>query len=199
MCHGRPVGRLLYSAIASLDGYVADASGGFAWAAPDDEVHAFVNDLQRPIGTYLYGRRMYEVMAAWQSLGDEPGDSRVVADFAALWRAADKVVYSATLLEVGTPRTRLVTRFDSVSVQAMKDGSERDLSVGGPTLAAHALAAGLVDEVQLFVVPEVVGGGTAVFAPGTRASLELVDDHRFAGGTTHLRYRRRPGPVRGRG
>ena len=180
--------KLLYTAIASLDGYVADAHGVFDWAAPDDEVHAFVNDLERPVGTYLYGRRMYEVMAVWQTL-PRAGLSPVAADFAALWRAADKVVYSSFLPAVTTPRTRLERRFDAQAVARLKASSSRDLSVGGPSLAAAALRAGLVDECGLIVAPVVVGGGTAWLPAGLRLGLELCDERRFAGGMVYLRYR----------
>jgi dihydrofolate reductase len=179
--------RLIYSAIASLDGYVADEDGRFDWAAPDDEVHAFVNDQERPIGTYLYGRRMYEVMQAWETM-DTPAPS-VERDFAQIWRAADKVVYSTTLEAVPTARTRLERRFDPDAVRELKATAERDLSIGGPHLAAAALRAGLVDECQLYLSPVVVGGGTRALPDGVRAPLELLGEHRFGSGVVHLRYR----------
>jgi dihydrofolate reductase len=179
--------RLIYSAIASLDGYVADEDGRFDWAAPDDEVHAFVNDQERPIGTYLYGRRMYEVMQAWETM-DTPAPS-VERDFAQIWRAADKVVYSTTLEAVPTARTRLERRFDPDAVRELKATAERDLSIGGPHLAAAALRAGLVDECQLYLSPVVVGGGTRARPDGVRAPLELLGEHRFGSGVVHLRYR----------
>jgi dihydrofolate reductase len=180
--------KLIYSAIASVDGYVADANGNFDWAAPDEEVHAFVNDLERPIGTYLYGRRMYDVMAVWETLpvDDEPP---VMRDFAELWRAADKVVYSRTLDEVTTPKTRLEREFDAEAVRGLKDAAASDLSVGGPGLAAEALAAGLVDEIGLFLTPVVVGGGTRALPDGVRLDLELLDERRFASGVVYASYR----------
>ena len=180
--------RLVYSAIASLDGYVADAAGKFDWAAPDEEVHAFVNELERPIGTYLYGRRMYEVMVAWEDMADP---APVMQDYAAVWQAADKIVYSTTLEAVSSARTRLERDFDPAAVRRLKETRERDLSVGGPGLAGAAIAAGLVDECHLFVIPIVVGGGTRALPDGVRWELELVDEHRFGGGVVHLRYRTR--------
>lgn len=186
------MGRLIYSAIASLDGYVADADGNFDWAAPDDEVHAFVNDLERSVGTYLYGRRMYEVMTYWETaptLGDERAVGR---DFAAIWQAADKVVYSKTLESVTTARTRLVRDFDPDAIRELKAASARELGIGGPHLAAHAIAAGLVDEWQLFVTPIVVGGGTPWLPHDVLVQLELIDERRFASGVVHLRYRTKP-------
>jgi dihydrofolate reductase len=178
-------GKLIYSAIASLDGYTADAEGKFDWARPDAEVHAFVNDLERPIGTYLYGRRMYEVMAVWETM-DDPAP--VSQDFAALWRAADKVVYSTTLAEPSSTRTRIEREFDVDAVGALKEAANRDLTIGGPELAAHALAAGLVDEVQLLLTPIVVGGGTRALPEGVRLGLELMDERRFGNGVVFLRY-----------
>jgi dihydrofolate reductase len=180
------VGRLVYSAIASLDGYVADAGGSFAWAAPDSEVHAFANELERPIGTHLFGRRMYEVMAVWDTLDDEAPEMR---DFAELWRATDKVVYSRTLSEVSTARTRLEREFDPDAVLRMKGEAEADISVGGPGLAEAALRAGLVDELHLIAVPVVVGGGTHWLPRDIRLDLELLDERRFAGGAVYLRHR----------
>jgi dihydrofolate reductase len=185
------VGKLIYSAITSLDGYVADATGNFDWAAPDEQMHAFVNDLERPIGTYLYGRRMYEVMAYWETAptaGDEPACER---EFAAIWQAADKVVYSKSLESVSTERTRLEQDFDPDSIRTMKEGAERDLTVGGPHLAAQAIKAGLVDELQLFVTPIVVGGGSPWLPDDVRVNLDLIDERRFASGVAHLRYRTR--------
>jgi dihydrofolate reductase len=176
----------MYSVIASLDGYVADADGRFDWSVPDDEVHAFVNDLERPVGTYLYGRRMYEVMAAWETMdADEP----LQRDFAAIWRTADKVVYSRTLETVSTPRTRLERDFDAAAVQRLKESAGSDISIGGPGLAAHALAAGLVDECHLFLSPVSVGGGTRALPDDVRVDLELLDERRFGNGVVYLRYR----------
>jgi dihydrofolate reductase len=180
---------LVYTAICSLDGYVNDRDGGFDWAAPDEEVHAHVNEHERPVGTYLYGRRLYETMAVWETFGLDPAESPVVREYGELWRAADKVVYSRTLPAVGTSRTRLERSFGADAVRAMKDAATRPLSVGGPGLAAEALRAGLVDECNLYVVPEIVGGGTPALPSGLRASLALVEERRFGNGTVYLRYR----------
>jgi dihydrofolate reductase len=183
-----PVGKLIYSAITSLDGYIRDATGDFGWAAPDEEVHRFINDLERPVGTYLYGRGMYETMCFWETADDpEP----VMTDYAAIWRAADKVVYSSTLAHVSSERTRIERAFDPESVRRMVASSAADVSIAGPTLAADAIAAGIVDEVQLFVVPIVVGGGKRALPDNVVVPLELVDERRFARGTVYLRYRRR--------
>jgi dihydrofolate reductase len=182
------VARLVYSGIASLDGYVVDADGSFEWAAPDEEVHAFVNDLERSIGTYLYGRRMYDVMRAWETMPTE-GEPAVIADYAAIWRSADKVVYSTIPGAPSTPRTRIEPRFDPGVVRRMKAAADRDLSIGGPTLAAHAIRAGLVDESHLFLTPVLVGGGTSYFPEGVAARLELLNEHRFGGGVVHLHHR----------
>lgn len=179
--------KLVYSAIASLDGYVADANGNFDWAAPDDEVHAFVNDLERPVGTYLYGRRMYAVMRAWEEIGLAGGPA-VERDFAQIWRAAEKVVYSTSLDSVSTARTRIERTFDVQAVFEMKAKATQDISIGGPTLAAHALSAGLVEECHLFLVPFVVGGGTPALPRGVRLRLELQDERCFASGVVHLHY-----------
>jgi dihydrofolate reductase len=178
--------KLIYSGIASLDGYVVDAGGNFDWAAPDAEVHAFVNDLERPVGTYLYGRRMYETMAVWETMDDPAPEMR---DYGELWRAADKVVYSRTLESVSTPRTRLERELAPDAVRALVADASRDVSVGGPTLAGAALAAGLVDEIQLFLNPIAVGGGTPALPHGLRVGLELLDHRRFAGGVVYLSYR----------
>jgi dihydrofolate reductase len=178
--------KLIYAAIASLDGYVADADGEFAWAAPDDEVHAFVNDLERPIGMHLYGRRMYEVMAAWETIED---DHPVMRDFAELWRAADKVVYSKTLDAVSTKRTQLERAFEPDAVRRMKESADRDISIGGPGIAAHALEAGIVDELHFFAVPVIVGAGTHWLPDDVRFELELLDERRFRSGVVHLHYR----------
>jgi dihydrofolate reductase len=179
---------LVYSVIASLDGYTADAEGKFDWAEPDEEVHAFVNELERGTGTYLYGRRMYETMVYWETV-PLAGQSPVVTDFAGIWRAADKVVYSTTLKTASSARTRIEPRFDPEAVRALK--RRGDVSVGGPGLAASAIRAGLVDEYHLLVTPVVVGGGTAVFPDGVRAGLDLVAERRFASGMVYLRYRAR--------
>jgi dihydrofolate reductase len=194
--------KLIYSAIASLDGYVADEDGNFDWAEPDAEVHAFVNDLERPIGTYLLGRRMYEVMVYWENVPDLAGQSPVSQDYAHIWQAAEKVVYSRTLAQKrnalgplsltaygpGT-RTRIEREFDPEAVRRLKASAERDLSVGGAELAAQALAAGLVDECQLFLTPVVVGGGNPALPKHLRLRLELLDERRFASGVVYLRHR----------
>ncbi|MDO8848262.1 MAG: dihydrofolate reductase family protein [Coriobacteriia bacterium] len=180
--------RLICSALASLDGYVADESGRFDWAMPDESVHTFVNDLERSAGTHLYGRRMYEVMAAWETLGSSPEDPPYIRDFAAIWRAADKIVYSKTLETVSTARTRIERDFDPEAVRRMKQDRSSDILVGGPTLAAEAISAGLVDEYHLFVFPVAVGGGLP-FLPGhVRLDLTLLDERRFSDGVVYLRY-----------
>ncbi|WP_042426191.1 dihydrofolate reductase family protein [Streptacidiphilus anmyonensis] len=184
--------RLIYSAIASLDGYVEDEKGEFGWAAPDEEVHAAVNDLERPIGTYLYGRRMYETMASWETAGLGADDPAVAREFAELWRAAEKVVYSRTLGTVATARTRIERDFDPAAVRRMKEESPHDLTIGGAELAGRALAAGLVDEVQLFLHPVSVGGGKPALPRGVRLRLELLAERPFHGGVFHLRYAVRP-------
>jgi dihydrofolate reductase len=179
--------KLIYSAITSLDGYVADEDGNFDWAAPDEEVHSFVNDLERPVGTYLYGRRMYEVMVAWETmpLADQPA----MQDYAEIWRAADKVVYSKTLESVSSARTRIERDFGPEAVRQMKTSAERDIAVGGPDLAAQAIKAGLVDEYHLFVTPIAVGGGKQSLPDNVRLELELLDERRFGNGVVHLHYR----------
>jgi len=181
--------KLIYSALASLDGYTADESGNFDWAAPDEEVHAFVNDLERPIGTYLYGRRMYRVMSYWETAQTLPDESAAVGeDYARIWRAADKVVYSRTLDTVSSERTRIERDFDPQAVRRLKESAGRDIGIGGPELAAEALRAGLVDELQLFVNPVVVGGGTRALPDKLRLQLDLLDEQRFGNGVVFLRY-----------
>lgn len=179
---------LIYSAIISLDGYVADENGTFDWAAPDDEVHAFVNDLERPVGTYLYGRRMYEVMVFWETAHTRPEQSPVIQDFASIWQMADKIVYSRTLEAVSSVRTRIERDFDPEAVRRMKTAAGSPISVGGPNLAAQALKAGLIDECHLFVAPIVVGGGTQALPNNVRLTLELLDERRFSSGVVHLHY-----------
>lgn len=186
------MGKLMYSMIASLDGYIADEDGNFDWSVPDEEVHAFINDFERPIATYLYGRRMYEVMIGWETMPTCPDQPAEIRDFAAIWRAADKIVYSTTLETVSSARTRVERRFDPEAIRRLKARSQSDISIGGPDLAAHALQAGLVDECHLYVTPIVVGGGNPVFPAGLRLSLELLDQRRFGNGVTFLRYRTRP-------
>lgn len=177
---------LIYSAIASLDGYVEDEQGTFDWAAPDEEVHAFVNDLERPVGTYLYGRRMYETMAYWETDGDEGAVSR---DYAAIWRAAEKVVFSRTLQTVSSARTRIERKFDAAAITRLKESSPSDVSIGGAELGGRAIAEGLVDECRLFLGPVLVGGGKRVLPPGVHTELELLDERRFRSGVVYLRYR----------
>jgi dihydrofolate reductase len=183
--------KLIYSAITSLDGYIADEDGNFDWAAPDEEVHAFVNDLERPVGTYLYGRRMYEVMTYWETAHTLPDQRPVEHDFAELWQAADKIVYSKTLETPSSARTRIERDFDPEAVRQLKASAGRDLTVGGPHLAAQAFKAGLVDEFQLFFVPMVVGGGNQALPDHVRLRLELLDERRFGNGMVYLRYRTR--------
>jgi dihydrofolate reductase len=180
---------LIFSAMTSLDGYVADADGEFGWAAPDEQVHAFVNDLMRPVGTHLYGRRLYEVMQYWETGDTVEGTPPVEQDFARIWQAADKVVYSRTLESVSTARTRIEREFDPEAVRQLKASADRSITVGGPGLAAVAFREGLVDEVHQFLAPAVVGGGTRALPDGVRFDLELADEHRFDGGVVFLRYR----------
>lgn len=180
--------KLIYSAITSLDGYTEDEAGNFDWAAPDEELHAFVNDLERPVGTYLYGRRMYETMAAWETLGTGPEAPPVARDFGEIWRAADKIVFSRTLQTVSTARTRIEREFGPALVRGLKESSDRDLTVGGPELAGQAIASGLVDECHLFIHPVVVGGGKPSIPREVRAGLRLIDQRRFESGVVHLHY-----------
>jgi dihydrofolate reductase len=181
------VARLIYSAIASLDAYVADEQGNFDWAKPDEEVHTFLNELERPVGTYLYGRGMYETMVYWETAGgaDQPPVAR---DFAEMWRAATKVVYSRTLDAVSSAGTRIERDFNADAVRRMKAEAGHDITVGGPDLAGQALAAGLVDECQMFVAPIVIGGGKPLLPSNVRLQLELLDQRRFGNGMVYLRY-----------
>jgi dihydrofolate reductase len=181
--------RLVYSAITSLDGYVEDGDGNFDWAMPDEEVYSVVNDLERPVGTYLYGRRMYETMVFWENDENFADGPPVVRDFARIWRGAEKVVYSTTLPAVGSARTRIERRFDPEAVRRMKETAERDITVGGSDLAAQAIRARLVDECHLFVTPVLVGGGKPALPDRVRLRLELVDERRFGNGVVHLHYR----------
>ena len=179
--------KLIYLTIASLDGYVADEDGKFDWGEPDEEVHTFINDLARPVGTHLYGRRMYEVLVVWEnlSLADQPP---YIRDFAEIWRAADKIVYSKTLETVSSARTRLEREFDPEAVRQLKASADRDLAVAGPELAGQAIKAGLVDELQLLLAPVLVGGGTDALPDKVRMELELLDERRFGNGMAFLRY-----------
>ncbi len=181
--------KLIYTAIASLDGYIADADGNFDWAAPDEEVHSFVNDLERQSGTYLYGRRMYEVMQFWESVDATSDESPVFHDYAALWKDADKIVFSRTLGAPTTKRTRIEREFEPAMIQRLKAESPREISIGGPELAAHAIRAGLVDECRLFLHPVLRGGGNQALPDDVRVRLELLDERRFNSGVVYLRYR----------
>ena len=184
------MGKLVYSAIASLDGYVEDGDGRFDWCAPDAEVHGFANELERGIGTHLYGRRMYETMVVWETM-DLEGEPAVIRDYAAIWRAAEKVVYSRTLAEVASERTRIERDFDVEAVRELKSAAARDLAIGGAELAGRAIAAGLVDEQQLLLAPVLVGAGKRALPAGVRADLELLDQRRFESGFVFLRHRYR--------
>jgi dihydrofolate reductase len=180
--------KLIYTAIMSLDGYIADENGNFTWAEPDAEVHAFINDLVRPVGTYLYGRRMYETMAVWQTVDTGTDQAPVYRDYADIWRSADKIVYSRTLDRVSTPRTRLEHAFEPDGVRLMKRSAARDIAIGGADLTAQAIRAGLVDAYQLFLTPVIIGSGSQAIPDGFRQTLELVDERRFAGGMIYLHY-----------
>jgi dihydrofolate reductase len=184
--------KLIYSVITSLDGYVADKNGNFDWAAPDEEVHRFVNDLERPIGTYLYGRRIYETMVYWETAHSLPDQPPFIQDFAGIWQGADKIVYSKTLETVSSARTRIERDFDPDAIRQMKASADRDFSVGGPDLAAQAIKAGLVDEYHLFLTPIIVGGGKQSLPDNVRRELELLDERRFDNGVVHLHYRTKP-------
>ena len=181
--------RLIYSAITSLDGYVEDKDGKFEWAAPDDEVHAFVNDLERRIGTYLYGRRMYETMIFWETVSTGPEQPAVVRDFAEIWRAAEKIVYSRTLQKASSARTRIEHDFSPDAIRQLKSTSGSDVTIGGAELAGRAIAAGLLDECHLFLNPVLVGGGKRALPDNVRADLELINERRFQNGVVHLHYR----------
>jgi dihydrofolate reductase len=180
--------KLIYVANVSLDGYIEDEHGKLDWTAPDDEVFTFITDLVRPVGAYLYGRRMYETMAVWEADPALAAQSELMADFARVWQTADKIVYSTTLPAVATATTRLERRFDPDSVRDIKTSAASDLTVGGPTLAAHAFNAELVDESRLFVHPVLVGRGKPAFPSDSRAQLELLEEHRFGNGVVYLRY-----------
>ena len=181
--------KLIYAAIASLDGYVEDEEGRFDWAMPDEEVHAFVNDLERPIGTHLYGRRMYETMVFWETVSTEADQPAVIRDFAGIWRAAEKIVYSRALQTVCSARTRIEREFDRDAARRLKQSSRADITVGGAELAGHAIGAGVIDECHLFLCPIVVGDGKRALTDNVRAQLELLDERRFRNGVVHLHYR----------
>jgi dihydrofolate reductase len=181
--------RLIYASNMSIDGFTEDQQGAFDWAPPDDDVFVFITDLMRSAGTYLYGRRMYELLAVWETDPTLAERSDLMADYASAWQAADKVVFSSTLAAPATANTKLERHFQPGEVEDLKAAASRDLLVGGPNLAAQALAAGLVDEVQLFVWPIVLGGRNPALPSGARADLELLDEHRFRNGVVWLRYR----------
>src|SRR5450432_2833806 len=183
--------KLIYVSNVSLDGYIEDEHGNFNWTAPSDEVFAFITDLVRPVGTHLYGRRMYDTMAVWETDPGLAAQSALMGDFANVWQAAEKVVYSTIMNDVPTVNTKLERSFDPDAVRHMKASARGDLMVGGPQLAAHAFKAGLVDECHLFVVPVLVGGGKPSLPKGQRAQLELLDERRFSNGVVYLRYRAR--------
>ena len=181
--------KLIYSVISSLDGYFEDEQGRFDWAAPDDEVHAFVNDLERAIGTHLYGRRMYETMVFWETVSTESGEPAVFWDYAGIWRAAEKIVYSRTFQTPSSARTRIEREFEPDAVRQLKLSSTVDIAVAGGELAGQAIGAGLVDECRLFLCPIVVGGGKRALPDNVRTQLELLDERRFKNGVVHLHYR----------
>jgi dihydrofolate reductase len=183
--------KLIYSAICSLDGYVADEDGNFSWARPDEELHSFVNDLERPIGTHLYGRRMYETMVFWETAEVSPDQCDPFSDYADIWRAAEKIVFSRKLDRVSSAKTRIEREFDAEAIKRLKAEAESDITVGGPGLAGEAIRAGLVDEFHLLINPIVVGGGTAALPNDAHVDLELVDQRRFGSGVVHLHYRTR--------
>jgi dihydrofolate reductase len=180
---------LIYSAISSLDGYIEDSDGKFDWAAPDEEVHGFINNLEREVGTYLLGRRMYEIMQVWETDPSLAADSPITRDFAEIWQAANKIVFSKTLTAVSTRRTRLERNFDPDVIQQLKTTAMNDISIGGPELAAHAFLAGLVDECQFFLAPVSVGGGKRSLPDNMLLRLELLDERRFSNGMVFGRYR----------
>ncbi len=179
---------LIYTAIASLDGYTEDMDGKFDWAAPDEEVHRFINYLERAVGTYLYGRRMYETMLVWETDPTLAADSTITRDYADIWQAAEKIVYSRTMEEVSTRKTRLERNFDPEAIRRLKEAVEHDISIGGPELAAHAFRAGLVDECQLFLAPVLVGGGKPALPKNIHLALELLEERRFRSGMVYLHY-----------
>jgi len=183
------VAKLIYVSNVSLDGFIEDEHGGFGWTNPDDEQFAFITDLVRPVGTYLYGRRLYETMAVWETDPALAAQSDLRAEFADVWQAADKVVYSTSLDAVSTARTRLERCFDLDSIRRMKDAASRDLTVGGANLAAHAFRARLIDECHLFICPSVVGRGKPSLPSQLRAELELLDERRFDNGVVYVRHR----------
>ena len=184
---------LIYSAISSLDGYIEDTDGNFDWAMPDEEVHKFVNNLERGAGTHLYGRRMYETLMVWETDPNLAAESPLMRDFAEIWQAADKIVYSRTLETVSTRKTRIEQTFDPETIRQLKETAEQDILIGGPGLAAHAFRSGLIDECHLFLTPVLVGGGKQSLPDDVRLELELLEERRFSNGMVFLRYRARQG------
>lgn len=182
------MGKLVYSMLTSLDGYVNDADGSFEWATPDEELHAYINSVSRSVGTCLLGRRMYETMVSWEDPASVRGEPPVVAEYAEIWQGYDKIVYSSTLAEVSSARTRIERFFDADAVRGLKAATDLNLSIDGPTLAEHALRAGLVDELHVYVCPVVVGGGTAFYPAGVRLGLALLEERAFGNGVLSLRY-----------
>ena len=187
--------RLIYSAISSLDGYIEDMNGKFNWAAPDEEVHRFINDLERSAGTHLYGRRMYETLMVWETDPNLAAESPLLRDFAEIWQAADKIVYSKTLEAVSTRKTRIERTFDPEAIRRLKETAKQDIAIGGPDLAVHAFRSGLIDECHLFLAPILVGGGKPSLPDDVRLELELLEERRFGNGMVFLRYRTRQGSV----
>jgi dihydrofolate reductase len=185
--------QLIYSAISSLDGYIEDRDGNFDWAMPDEEVHRFINNLERTAGTYLYGRRMYETMMVWETDPSLAADSPLTQDFAEIWQAADKIVYSKTLAAASTRKTQIERNFNPEAIQQLKRTAQHDILIGGPELAAHAFRSGLIDECHLFLTPIIVGGGKQSLPDHVRLELELLEERRFGNGTVYLRYRARQG------
>jgi len=181
--------KLIYVTPASLDGYIADETGDLDWSAPDEDGLAFINDVLRPVGTYLHGRKMYQTMAVWDTPEVIPGPTRANQDFARIWQAADKIVYSTSLETLSAPKTRLEREFDPQAVRELTAQLPRDVAVGGPTLAAQAIRAGIVDEYQMFLAPVILGGGKPVLPANVRLKLELLDERRFSKGMVYLRYR----------
>jgi dihydrofolate reductase len=179
---------LIYSAISSLDGYIADRDGNFDWAMPDEEVHRFINNLERTADTYLYGRRMYEIMTVWETDPNLAADSPLTQDFAEIWQAANKIVYSRTLAAASTRKTQIVRNFDPEAIQQLKKSAQQDILIGGPELAAHAFRSGLIDECHLFLAPVIVGGGKQSLPSDVRLGLELMEERRFGNGMVFLRY-----------
>ena len=183
--------QLIYSAIASLDGYIEDRDGNFDWAMPDEEVHSFINNLERTVGTYLYGRRMYEIMMVWETDPGFAADSPLTQDFAQVWQAADKIVYSKTLAVASTRKTQIERNFNPEAIKQLKNTTQQDISIGGPGLAAHAFRSGLIDECHLFLTPVIVGGGKPALPDNVRLGLQLMEERRFGNGMVYLHYRTR--------